>query len=257
MYSVNNNTAYINGAKGIYDGKVNNSSARYGRNSASNYLGYINDLRIDTSNPSINTKNLATNNQSTFDAKMDGIDAFIKQLDKEISSLPPIQFEYNYSENKGGKLDVISLMGASYEEMGSKSYVSVKDLNKKMNETFREKSVLAQIADKVKGFFTGEKTPKINFHPFRPKLDTAVCDFNKDKKIDIGEYATSILIADKLSDGEINGTITNEGENASLAYVNKKNQKAASADLRYLYEEYNLKQAQDSFLADKNNLVQG
>lgn len=252
MYTINNNIAYIDGQKGKYDGKINNPSARYGRNAASNYFSYIDDFKIDTSISTVKTGNLATADKKTFDAKMSEIDAFIKQLDEETSNMPPIQFEYKYSEGK--KLDVISLMGASYEEMKASS-ISVKDFNKKINETFREKSVFAQIMDKIKGVFTGEKTPKINFHPFRPKLDVGVCDFNKDKKIDLGEYATSILIADKLSNGEIDGTITTEGENASLAYINKKNRKAASSDLKYLYEQYNLREAQAEFLSDRNNLV--
>ena len=36
VYSIQNNVAYINGNKGIYDGKINDNSVRYGRNAAAN-----------------------------------------------------------------------------------------------------------------------------------------------------------------------------------------------------------------------------
>ena len=44
VYSIQNNVAYINGNKGIYDGKINDNSVRYGRNAAANNFEYLKKL---------------------------------------------------------------------------------------------------------------------------------------------------------------------------------------------------------------------
>ena len=87
-------------------------------------------------------------------------------------------------------------------------------------------------------------------------------DINKDSNIDIGEYATSTLVADMLSSDNtklkkenITGTINNQGENSSLAYINSKNKAVASAEFKAIYDDFKLDEATKDFLSDPNNTV--
>lgn len=95
MYEVQNNMAKIDGYSGIYDGKVKNSSVRYGRNALDNYKSYVDDL--------------------------------------DNSSYPPLEFEYRYLPK--GKVDTLALMGNAYEELGKKTKVKTEDLNKELEDT--------------------------------------------------------------------------------------------------------------------------
>lgn len=88
MYSVSGNIAKIDGRQGIYDGKVQNSSVRYGRNALSNYKSYTVDLAKD--------------------------------------KMPPLKFEYRYMPN--GKFDKMALMGNAYEELGKKTEVKTEEM---------------------------------------------------------------------------------------------------------------------------------
>ena len=94
MYGITNNIAKIDGRQGIYDGKINNPSAQYGRNAVANYKEYCEDMITD--------------------------------------KYPPLEFEYRYMPSK--KLDKIALMGTAYEELGRKLSVKTNSLTKKLNE---------------------------------------------------------------------------------------------------------------------------
>lgn len=250
MFDVVNNMAYINGLSGIYDGKIANSSARYGRNAASNYQDYISHLGFDAVQFP-NLGDLSQLDEDKFEARMQELDLSIDELKEKLAQMPPINFEYTYSEVQDGSIDTLSLIASSYEELDG-SEIKTKELTK-MLQQFDEPGVLKQVWNNIKAVFRGEKTQKINFHPL--KMSAKALDFNNDGKIDLAEYSTSTLVADKLSHGEINGKITNHGENASLALANKKNYSYAKRLLKGLYEEYNLSAAQQEFLSQKGNLT--
>ena len=114
------------------------------------------------------------------------------------------------------------------------------------------------------------KTTKIPVKDFTQQLQSALgpnvsaeaLDINKDSNIDIGEYATSTLVADMLSSDNtklkkenITGTINNQGENSSLAYINSKNKAVASAEFKAIYDDFKLDEATKDFLSDPNNTV--
>ncbi|MCM1266076.1 MAG: hypothetical protein NC200_07745 [Candidatus Gastranaerophilales bacterium] len=99
MYSVSGNVARIDGRQGIYDGKINNSSVRYGRNSLSNYQSYTSDLAKDT--------------------------------------MPPLKFEYRYMPN--GKLDKMALLGNAYEELGKRIEVKTEEMTETIQKVGGDK----------------------------------------------------------------------------------------------------------------------
>lgn len=90
---------------------------------------------------------------------------------------------------------------------------------------------------------------------FGTQIDTGVADFNNDGVLDNGEYATTILLADKLSTGKIDGIITNEGQNKSLAYAVLKNKEVARETLQELYEQFDLEKENQKFSSNPNNLI--
>ncbi len=251
MYTVSDGIAKINGANGKYDSVINNPSVRYGRNAVANYYTYLDDYKFQpVEMPKLD--NLAQLDEDKFEAKMSELDTAIKKTDEQIAKMPPVKFEYTYAQCPGGKLDVMSLMGASYGEMGTKSK-STKEFSKSLQKTFSKPNIFMQIVNNVKAFFKGQPREKLELHPVKMSVDAF--DINKDKKIDIAEYSVSILVSDMLSNGQIDGTVTNRGENASLAYANAKNAAAAKHVAENLYNKYDLGTAQEEFLKDENNLV--
>ncbi len=237
FYTIQSNTAYINGNEGKYDNIVNNSEVRYARNSVDNYKHYVHDFKSDT----VDLSGL----------KGKELDLAIEKLEKQ--KMPPIKFSQTYS--KDGQINPLSLIGASFEEFEGRVSIPVKELTKKLQETFSKPNVIKQVFNNIKAVFNGEKTQKLDFK--RTKLDASALDLNNDKKIDLAEYSTTILAADGLSDDKLDGVINNKGENKSLAFANKKNKKAAKQVFLNLYNTYNLQSAQAEFLKDKNNLYVG
>ena len=123
-----------------------------------------------------------------------------------------------------GSVDKMALLGAAYEEMGKVKELDVKELDSK----FAPDST-----------FTSEPL-----------------DINKDGKVDIAEYSSSILAADMLSKSDtpdpanIDGTINRKGFNAVLAYTQKSNAAAAAALYSKIYNNYNLGEAKKEFKAE-------
>ena len=80
-------------------------------------------------------------------------------------------------------------------------------------------------------------------------------DVNKDGKIDIAEYSSSILAADMLSKADvpnpanIDVTINKKGFDAVLAYTQKSKAAAAAKLYSNIYNTYNLGEAQKEFNA--------
>lgn len=233
MYQNINNIAHIDGKQGCYTRKITNPSVAYGRNAINNYKEYINDFKI-TPVQMPDLSQLAQLTQDKFDTKMKELDASLAQLEKQ--KMPPINFVCRYMPNNS--IDTDALLGAAYEVLGDTA-ISTADLTQRLQET----------ADSLLG------KNKI-------QMSAQSLDINNDGNIDIGEYSSSILVEDALSTDNqivdvknINGELTNKGENSLLAYGNFKNYEIASATFRGIYEMYGLDKAKDKFLSNPNNLI--
>ena len=249
MYEINANRAYINGKNGIYDNKIIDPSARYGRNAASNYQGYISDFKVDVVKfPKM--KNLNKLSHDEFEAKMTEFDNAIERLNAQ--KTPPVRFEYTYSELDGDSIDTMSLMGASYEELGGVS-IKTRKMSKMLKDTFTP-SIFKQIISNIKAKLKGRPTSKITYH--REKLSAKGVDLNNDGRIDVAEYAANILASDLYSDGKIDGKINNQGENQLINDAKKKNIIRTKARYFALYQKFNLGKAKQEFLDNSNNLVE-
>ena len=225
MYSVFNNCAYINGLNGKYDSSVQDYSVRYGRNAIANHLDYLKQYNQEPVEFEPYLEN------DSFEEKMAKIDKFTQSIKESMDKMPPINFQLQYMpKSQKGYVDYNALMGASYEEMGQRYSISVDEMDKQLNP------------------------------PEQGYLIPAKClDINNDNKIDVSEYATTILLSDILStDSEkysadnVNGIITNKGENAML---NKHlNGEISGSTYSYLYHYFNLGREKTNFLKDSNNL---
>ena len=221
MLKVQNGIAKIDGSKGKYDGKVTNPSVKYGRNAVENYFTYLEQPIV--ADP-MNTAPILDFGLSPDASKnnADKLEKFLKENDEYLNALPPLEFEYRYMPT--GSVDKMALLGAAYEEMGKVKELDVKELDSK----FAPDST-----------FTSEPL-----------------DINKDGKVDIAEYSSSILAADMLSKSDtpdpanIDGTINRKGFNAVLAYTQKNNAAAAAALYSKIYNNYNLGEAKKEFKAE-------
>lgn len=235
MYKIVNNATNIDGSRGKYSKKVQDPSICYGRNAIHNYKSYIKDLKFNPVElPDL--KDLHTLKQDEFDKKMSELDKALCKIDKQ--KMPPIDFSCRYMPSRF--INQYALMGAAYEAMGKKTAISTKELTKSCQKT----------VDEI------YKDPKIS-----PEMSASAVDINKDGKIDIAEYSTTILVADALSKSSkfdtrnIDGSFTNTGENSLLFFNTRENYKIANTTYRNLYKLLNLEEAQRSFLSDKNNLA--
>lgn len=218
MFEVNNGVAKIDGVKGKYNEEnVTNPSVRYGRNSVQNFYSYLEKPIAEDNNATPPILDLGLNPDAA-ENNIALMDRYTKENDAYLKSLPPLEYEYRYMPNihKKGEIDKDALMGAAYEELGRRKEVDVKALDK----TFA--------LDK--------------------DYSTSPMDINKDGKIDIGEYGTSILAADMISNnGNINGTINNKGHNALQELTKKANAEAAATLYGSLYNGFNLGNAASKF----------
>ena len=206
-------TYEINGQTGAYDGQIKDESIKYGRNAANNnkqlaISPIINDIAgtapiLDFS-PS----------QDTFDSNCAKVEEFAENNDKQLQSLPPLEYEYRYMPNiTKGSIDKKALLGASFEELGDAA-VKV--------EKFEE-----------------------NFLPDKENMTAKPLDINNDGYIDAGEYGSTILAADMLSKEsqvpeEIDGSINTKGLNAVMEYTQKSNADAAAKLYSNLYSKFDL-----------------
>lgn len=202
----------INGLKGNYDNSVSDKSVRYGRNAVDNSLTYMEAPLI---NDKLNPAPILDFTQSQMaDVNNEkALNNFINKNDAYLASLPPIDFEYRYMPNIGkGKVDGQAVLGAAYEEMGTKE-LPVKEFE---NRYMIDESMTAE-----------------------------PIDINKDGKIDIAEYGSTIVAADVLSKpskniGDVDGTINAKGLNALLEYTKKSNAAAAAKLYADVYNRYDL-----------------
>ncbi len=217
--------AKINGNSGIYDNKIQNPSVRYGRNAADNYQKYLEGGQIPPLSREYNFQTL------------EDISEFTKELnspEQQRALKYPTQFSYKYLPGTVDvqNIDTGALLGSAFEEMGKTTKIPVKDFTQQLQSALG------------------------------PNVSAEALDINKDSNIDIGEYATSTLVADMLSSDNtklkkenITGTINNQGENSSLAYINSKNKAVASAEFKAIYDDFKLDEATKDFLSDPNNTV--
>ena len=248
MYTTINGTSYISGDFGKYDKKINNNSVRYGRNSVDNYKKYLSnytqpnvDLKYDSVDFSRKTGLIGKISHFIkslkFNKQMNSIEKNVKKMEEYETKRTPLEFVQKYMPGRieNGVIDKDALMGAAYEELEAKEK-SLEELNKKAYN------------------FEGVSEDK--------QLTSDALDINEDGKVDLAEYATSILLEDALSSDtddlkheNINGVITKEGSNKSLPYYTKGNVNVAKKIFSQIYNYYNLSEAKEEFLKDKNNTI--
>ena len=225
MFEVNNGVAKIDGSRGKYDGgkyesKVSDPSVRYGRNAVENYYTYVeHPIVTDKMTPApILDFGL---NPDAAEKNADKLERFLRENDEYLKALPPLEFEYRYMPvMPKGQVDKKAVLGAAYEEMGQTKEMSVEEMD----------------------------------HRFAPdeNFTSRALDINKDGKIDIAEYSTSILLSKSSTPNpaNIDGTINKNGFNAVLAYTQKSKAEAAAKLYSNIYNTYNLGEAKNDFKAD-------
>lgn len=218
MFEVNNGIVKIDGSQGKYGSENSGAnSAQYGRNSVQNLYSYYEEPIVKDNNatPPILDFGMDPNKDDNNIQKME---EYVKANDDYLNSLPPLEYEYRYMPNvhKAGEIDKDALFGAAYEELGSRKEVSVEELDKTvaLNENYSSKPL----------------------------------DLNNDNKIDLGEYGSSILAADLISNnGEIKGTINKQGQSAIFELMKKSNAQAATQLYGSIYNQFNLGEASKNF----------
>lgn len=247
MYSVVNNTAYVTGDFGKYGRRIKDYSVRYGRNSVDNQKHYISNYvqpsvqmnyrKVDFSpvcKIGFINKFADFVRSMIFNAQIKKLDKQIKKMEEYESRRTPVNFVRKYMPGniENGEINTQALMGDAYEEMERRTSVSTSEITKTIQQIDSEMSAEA-------------------------------LDINDDGNIDIGEYAASVLATDALSESgefsiqkeDINGVITNSGENSAVALYTNKNKDAAKEIFAKLYTYYKLDEAQKEFLSKTNNLA--
>ena len=219
MFEVNNGIAKIDGSRGKYNEEnVKNPSVRYGRNSVQNFYSYMTQPIMNDNNATPPILDFGFTPDAT-DKNIKAMEKYTQENDAYLKSLPPLEYEYRYMPNiqKKGDIDKDALLGAAYEELGGRTEINVIELDAKLAMTSE--------------------------HSFE------ALDLNKDGKIDLGEYSTSILASDMLSndDCKIDGVINNKGNNLVQEFTKKSNAKAATQWYGTLYNQYNLNEASKNF----------
>lgn len=218
MFEVNNGVTKIDGTRGKYtEEKVTNPSIRYGRNSVQNFYSYLEQPLIKDNHATPPILDFGTNPE-VQDKNIELMEKYTKENDAYLNALPPLEYEYRYMPNihKAGDIDKDALLGTAYEELGARKDVEVKELDQ----------AFALNSD----------------------YSTKPMDLNNDGKIDIGEYGSSILAADIVSNnGEIKGTINKNGHNALQELNKKSNAEAATQLYSSIYNQFNLADATKKF----------
>lgn len=231
-YTISQGTAVINGKNGINSDK--DESIRYGKNAAANYKSYVESYTTKPLDPKdYDLSRLTQLDNDQFEKRLNRTS---QAIDEDMSaSLTPINFNYKYlPEEKVDPQNInkMALLGAAFEALGKRMSVPVDELTATM-----------------------QKAGKTD-------ISAETLDINNDKQVDVGEYASSILLQDMLSsDSEnidannIKGVINNSGMNKSLAYVNKKNINKAVELIKNIYKTFGLVDAYKEFTSknEKND----
>ena len=227
MYANMGNVAVISGYSGAYDNFISNPNVRYGRNALNNYKGYLKNYNLPRIESNISP-------DDTFEVRLQKIQEFSQKVSQQQAQMPPINFKYSYMPiEQRGVVNQDAVLGAAYEEMGNRMVVSTQEMDTVLNTLSANQA----------------------------QLTSSSMDLNKDGNIDIAEYSTSMLLADMLDeDGpvdvrNIDGIITNKGENKLLAYGLANNKDIAYKTYLSLYQGYNLSEACRKFVSDANNII--
>jgi len=235
-FNVVNNIAQINGNKGVYDKKVDDPSVKYGRNACDNFKKYIDAFKSapkDLGLPDI--KGLKDMKPEELDKKLKELEDALKKSEEQRNSTPPLKFAYKYLPGNVDykNLDKKALLGNAYEELGKRTSVKVEDLTKELQTSFGKKA------------------------------DAKALDINENGEIDLGEYATTILVSDMYSKDKnslnaenITGTITSEGQMESVPYISSKNYDMAHKNLSAIHKAFNLGEATKEFMTNPNNIAE-
>ncbi len=260
FYSVDNNTAYIDGSSkyGPYAGKP--KSAKYGMNAMYAYkYDYIRDLGTSLNSieaDKFESKNPQNMTDEEFDTYIAGMEKEVKKLEE--TEFPPINFVLKYAPKMGAvkaffsrlftgsSVDRQALLGHSFEEMDRNTHISVE----KADEPFKDKA----------------------FSDINADLTSKAFDVNNDGELDVSEMAISTVIADVLSKDEAldpmeitvsdlkkaDGTYTNDGENRMMAFCKEENLETASGIAKEIHTKMKLKKAEGKFYRDMfSNLRSG
>ncbi len=233
-----NNTryAYIDGSSGHYDKKIMHPHVRYGRNAVSNYEKYT-DFRAQRMNAPVIKEDSFVKTMETPDETVVMVVKKRKKTPKEA----PSNFELKYMPGQINhlNLNVMALLGAAFQEMGRKASITKEELSQRLVNKFKD----------VKPVDAAQ-------------LNTDVLDINGDEKIDIAEYASSILVSDMLSRDipgikleNIKGSVNKNGLSRLSEFFNKENEEKASRVFNALYYNFHLNSKRQSFIFDKNNLI--
>lgn len=190
-------------------------------------------------NPSVRYARNAASNNKTY---TDDISSFNTKL-------PPLEFEYRYMVTpQQGLVDSQALIAASYEEMDANSAIPAD----KISNEIKEIAAFEQ-ANNTKGDTSLQHLADVS--------DSRIIDLNNDGVIDLAEYATTILASDmysksnELNFANITGVINKTGSNKILDLINIQNANNTRQCLKYIYDAYNLGQAQNQFLLNPNNTI--
>lgn len=214
-----NNVTQITGVNATYSGKVKNADVNYGRNAMFSYYEYLHELAFGE----------AGQFPGTGPAKNE-------------SEKPSINFSLKYMPDEKVTPETINkmaLLGAAFADLGNKLSVSVEQINRKVQSAFGEKA------------------------------SAAAFDINGDGQIDVAENAVAILIKDmgdatptkeaaekksiNLGAENIDGVITNTGENNFTAFLSLQNVDSNKQTVSQIYQAFKLDEAKNIFASDPNN----
>lgn len=215
------NVSYINGQSGGCDNKVKDPNVKYGRNAMWNYYEYLNEMGFGRSDK------LIGEDQTQYLTKDPSLNSSLKYLPEE-------------KPNKEN-LNKMALLGASFVDLGNKLSIPLAQMNKLVKNAFGENATAEAF------------------------------DINNDGQIDLAENATALLIKDmagkvdsktaiqngnlELNADNIDGTITNVGENNFGAFVAMKNLGTNKQTTKAIYETFQLNEAKNIFEKDPNNMI--
>ncbi len=224
--------AYIDGSSGKYDNKIKHPHVRYGRNAISNYEKYI----------AFRTNRLIKNTptEDSFEKAQEiPPETSVQTKRKKARKAAPFKFELKYMPGTVNylSLNTMALIGASFQEMGRKTNISKEKLAEILKNKFKNS--------------VGIEKEEIN---------TKVLDINDDDKIDVGEYAASVLASDMLSRGtsgvkldNIRGSINNDGICRLSKLFDEENEEKGRKVFNLLYSFFYLNSYKNKVIFDKNS----
>lgn len=221
-----NGVTVINGNKGPYDNSISNPSVKYGRNALANFF------RTYSTKPLTEDKfEFSSAKGADFDKQMAANEALAAKLKEQSENMPVPDFEYQYMPQKANStnFDKMALMAAAYEELGQNTEIPLEELNNKVQSAFGD------------------------------KVSADALDLDGDKKVDIAEYSTGILLEDILSkdssNPNITGVINKKGQLKALSSLTSENQTRTNNALKTMHKIFELNTAKKEFESDSNNLL--